>query len=144
MSECAACGVSEDEYREKTGRSLDEHHTSYENDMTVPLCRSCHREVHNNEEHELHPVDEDPEAGTSVALELSDEDFEKLKEWKDDRGLTWKGVLKHGVLYQEAAQVVPDGFVKCDGCGSVVDEDQALTEQTSGDDPNINYCPVCQ
>jgi len=39
---------------------------------------------------------------------------------------------------------LPDGQTQCDECGSVVPNEQALTKQTPGDQPNIELCPVCQ
>jgi len=33
-----------------------------------------------------------------VRIELSDEEFERLDSFKDEYGLTWKGVLVYGVL----------------------------------------------
>lgn len=62
MSECVECGSSE---------KIHQHHVSYQNDETVPLCISCHREVHVNEDHELYP--EDPENSESYY----DESFER-------------------------------------------------------------------
>lgn len=37
----------------------------------------------------------------NVNIELDREDFEFLKEYKDDLGLTWEGLLKDGTPYRE-------------------------------------------
>lgn len=50
---CEKCGVSEDEYKEKSGRRLALHHLNY--DKTVPeledvmlVCQPCHLSIHRN------------------------------------------------------------------------------------------------
>jgi len=35
----------------------------------------------------------------TVNIELSDEEFEKLKEFKEKRGLSWRGVLNQGIIF---------------------------------------------
>lgn len=50
MAECVECGSTE---------NVISHHTSYEEDETVPVCRECHLEIHSNENNRLYP--EDPE-----------------------------------------------------------------------------------
>lgn len=60
---CELCGEAED---------LVDHHTNYTRDKTVPLCRSCHSEVHNDEGHPLNPDDAPSKAtyrihGTTLA-----------------------------------------------------------------------------
>jgi len=34
-----------------------------------------------------------------IRISLSDDDFEKLKSYKEDKGLNWEGVLKQGILF---------------------------------------------
>ena len=46
---CTICGAA---------KGIINHHTCYENDNTVPLCRSCHKKVHSKLDHTLHPIDE--------------------------------------------------------------------------------------
>lgn len=46
MNECELCGTPED---------IVEHHTSYEPEETVMVCRSCHGRVHTDPDHPLHP-----------------------------------------------------------------------------------------
>jgi len=36
-----------------------------------------------------------------VRIELSDGEFEMLESFKEEYGLTWKGVLKHGIFQKE-------------------------------------------
>ena len=38
---------------------------------------------------------------TNVNIELPQEDFEFLKEYKDEMGLTWEGLLKAGTPFPE-------------------------------------------
>lgn len=38
---------------------------------------------------------------TNVNITLSQEDFEFLKEYKDEMGLTWEGLLKAGTPFRE-------------------------------------------
>jgi hypothetical protein len=38
---------------------------------------------------------------TNVNIELPQEDFEFLKEYKDEMGLTWEGLLKAGTPFKE-------------------------------------------
>jgi aldehyde:ferredoxin oxidoreductase len=54
MRECKLCDSTE---------NVDEHHTSYEPERTVFLCRSYHKTVHGAEDHPLHPDDE-PDGST--------------------------------------------------------------------------------
>jgi len=68
---CQVCGripVSERilefikmEYPQEADRffagTLHEHHVSYEKNETVLVCPSCHRKIHNNPKHPLHPKD---------------------------------------------------------------------------------------
>lgn len=49
---CVECGSSE---------NVVDHHVNYEEDETVPACRSCHIQIHNNPNHRLHPEDERPD-----------------------------------------------------------------------------------
>jgi len=35
----------------------------------------------------------------NVNIELSDEKFEELKKYKEERGLSWRGVLKQGITF---------------------------------------------
>lgn len=49
MTECIECGSVE---------NLDEHHTSYEPEKTVILCRACHQSVHGADSHRLKPSDD--------------------------------------------------------------------------------------
>ncbi|ESS02434.1 MAG: hypothetical protein A07HR67_02765 [uncultured archaeon A07HR67] len=37
-------------------------------------------------------------------IELSDEAFESLTSYKQDLGLTWNGLLKHGTPYPEQVE----------------------------------------
>jgi len=36
-----------------------------------------------------------------IRITLSDEEFEKLESFKEEYGLTWEGVLKHGIFQKE-------------------------------------------
>lgn len=63
---CLECGSME---------NIEYHHLSYELEVTVPLCRDCHNEVHKNKSHTLYPVDQRKEATSrdlvwSAVLEL--------------------------------------------------------------------------
>jgi len=35
----------------------------------------------------------------NINIELSDEDFKELKEFKEKRGLSWRGVLQQGITF---------------------------------------------
>lgn len=87
MSSCVNCGAE---------GNTDDHHTNYENDETVPVCRGCHIRIHNNPSHELYP--EDPLPGRTLNVTFSDDDFRKLKNRKGDR--TWPEAIteEFGVL----------------------------------------------
>jgi len=37
----------------------------------------------------------------NINIELTDEEFEKLETFKEEYGLTWKGVLMHGIFQKE-------------------------------------------
>jgi len=50
MTECYRCGTTD-------GR-IENHHTDYEADETVPLCRECHAGVHASDDDELKPAQE--------------------------------------------------------------------------------------
>lgn len=63
MTECVECGDTE---------NIDQHHTSYEPEKTVPLCRSCHRQVHEDESHELHPDGSPDKHSIAVTEEIKD------------------------------------------------------------------------
>lgn len=56
LTPCARCGtksLSPDGRR----NNIYQHHIWYGRDVTIPLCLRCHREVHNDEDDPLHPVD---------------------------------------------------------------------------------------
>ena len=63
MRECLECGSTE---------NIDQHHTSYEPEETVMLCRSCHQSVHGDESHELHPSDERQKKTVQISHETKD------------------------------------------------------------------------
>jgi hypothetical protein len=62
-SACTLCGDDGD---------LDEHHTSYEPEETVMLCRSCHQTVHKADSHELQPDDSSSKTTIEVAERVRD------------------------------------------------------------------------
>lgn len=67
MSECELCGVA---------NKLDEHHTSYQPETTVMLCRSCHQKVHGADNHPLQP---DDSAGVTT-IQIPSKIRDKLKD----------------------------------------------------------------
>ena len=69
MTGCEICGSE---------KRIDQHHTSYENDETVPLCRSCHQNVHNDPSSEYHPEDAPETTTVEVSREIKD-DLDSLK-----------------------------------------------------------------
>lgn len=70
MTECVECGETE---------GIDRHHTSYDPEETVPLCRSCHQTVHSDESHELYPNDR-PETTVIELTESQKDELDNLKE----------------------------------------------------------------
>jgi len=54
MTECHRCGA--------TDVRIEHHHTDYDADETVPLCRDCHAGVHASEDDELKPPQEQVDA----------------------------------------------------------------------------------
>lgn len=67
MSECIECGSRE---------NIDKHHTSYEPEETVMLCRSCHQSVHGADEHPLKPTD----SREKTSIQLPESTRDRLKE----------------------------------------------------------------
>jgi len=51
VTKCELCGVT---------KNLIGHHTNYEKNETVWLCKGCHRKVHGDPFHSLYPSDEPP------------------------------------------------------------------------------------
>jgi protein-arginine kinase activator protein McsA len=77
---CVECGSTD---------NLQQHHTSYEDDETVTVCRRCHQNIHKNRDHRLYPEDESP--GKSIFEAFEDDIFEDLKQVKGDR--TWHDAI---------------------------------------------------
>lgn len=81
MSECVECGSDED---------LVVHHTQYDPEHTVEVCRKCHAKIHNNESHPLYPVDESPYGAT---LRVDDDTADELHDLKE-RGDSYDDVIQ--------------------------------------------------
>lgn len=62
--QCIECGES--------GKETVQHHVSYEDDETVPVCRTCHPRIHANSDHPLYPPDRPDITSIEVSQELAD------------------------------------------------------------------------
>lgn len=80
MSDCTLCDSTS---------NIDNHHTSYEPEETVMLCRSCHQEVHKADSHELKPEDD---SGTTT-IEINTGQRRLLDEIKNHERETYKSVI---------------------------------------------------
>lgn len=84
---CELCGSEQ---------NIDQHHTNYERDETVPLCRSCHKSVHCKPDHELYP--DDPENAKNPSIVKIDGDvWDRLREYSQESGVRMKHVATIGV-----------------------------------------------
>jgi hypothetical protein len=81
MSECYECGSE---------TALEEHHTSYDPERTVMLCRTCHRQVHGNGDHRLEPDDQPPK----TTIQVSQETRERLEFRKVSDGESCDNVIE--------------------------------------------------
>lgn len=63
--QCIECGSQQKE--------TVQHHVSYADDETVPVCHSCHQHIHDDETHPLYPEDTPGVTSIQVSEELADE-----------------------------------------------------------------------
>lgn len=63
--QCIECGSSQKE--------TVQHHVSYADDETVPVCLSCHQQIHADKDHPLFPEDEPDLTTVGLTDELADE-----------------------------------------------------------------------
>jgi len=52
----------------ESNKNVISHHISYDENETVPMCRSCHGKVHNNPDSPYYPVDLPPWRGRKVEV----------------------------------------------------------------------------
>jgi len=76
MTECRKCGSTE---------KIQQHHVSYRNDETVPLCARCHGRVHHDPNHEYYPEDHENMPGNRNDSESFSEEIMAIqKVWLND------------------------------------------------------------
>jgi len=83
MSKCVECGATE---------QIHQHHTNYNTDKTVPLCASCHRVVHADEDHELYPIGERDTEKAMVSID--DKTRDELRKYKAEYGDTYTEAIQ--------------------------------------------------
>jgi len=99
MTDCAECGSSD---------YVEQHHTSYDPENTVPLCRSCHQQVHADESHRLHPDD----SGRTTTIQITMRQKEKLDNIKISGSLSYADVISNLISEHEssgASETLSDG-----------------------------------
>lgn len=98
MGLCTICG---------SGKNILRHHISYEHDVTVPLCASCHIRVHRDKSHRLYPIDYKPtNTMKSMSTQIPDDLYERLKDEVDDNRFSSLGeairyYLRRGMKEEE-------------------------------------------
>ena len=81
MSDCVECD---------SGDELIQHHTSYERDETVTVCRACHMVIHATPGHELYPEDEPDETSIKASGALADELFDRKRRGESYEDVIWR------------------------------------------------------